>query len=62
MVLLVPTDEELPVAALPGPSPAGGPDRPGHEKVKDGELVDEQTRQYAARALARFADWIGQGA
>lgn len=31
-----------------------------HEKVKEGELVDEETRQYVARALNRFADWIGR--
>lgn len=29
-----------------------------HEKVRDGELFDEQSRQFVQQALARFADWI----
>ena len=29
-----------------------------HDKVKDGELVDEQSRTVVQQALARFAEWI----
>ena len=33
-----------------------------HEKVNDGELVDDQSREFVARTLARFTDWIAQRA
>lgn len=29
-----------------------------HEKVRDGELTDEQSRKFVEQALARFASWI----
>ena len=29
-----------------------------HEKVRDGRLVDEESRRFVADQMARFADWI----
>lgn len=30
-----------------------------HEKVRDGELTDDETKKYVAKTLTRFAEWIG---